>query len=695
MPQLAAGKLLIRSQNSLISTGTERMLLEFGRASYLEKARQQPDKVRQVIQKIKTDGLAPTIAAVSGKLSTPLPMGYANVGQVTEVGDGVEGFSPGDRVASNGPHAEYVCVPANLCARVPENVASEDACFAILGAIALQGIRLVGPTIGERLAVIGLGLVGLLTAQILRANGCKVLGIDIDSEKARLAASMGFEAVDVSAGQDPLAAAEAFSAGQGVDAVIIAASTKSDGPVHQAATMCRKRGRIVLVGVTGLSLKRADCYEKELTFQVSCSYGPGRHDPNYEGKGLDYPIGFVRWTEQRNIEAVLEFMRSGAVTTGQLISHRFTIDDAPAAYEALGSSNSNLGIVLNYPLAQGGVSQRKRSIDLGTEGEKRRPIGQPTISAIGAGNYASRILLPVFKSAGAELNIVASKSGFSGTISGKTLGFRSSTTDLDYVFADQDSDAVVIATPHNTHAKLTIRALAEGKSVFVEKPLALDRLGLDEIKSAYRDARKGTSKPILMVGFNRRFSPFVTRLKVEMEKSNSPAAIVYTVNAGRVPADHWIQDPDVGGGRIIGEACHFVDLARFLAGAPISTVSAKMLHCDLGASSQPESATITIGFENGAMATIHYLANGHGSFPKERVEVFQSGKILRLDNFRRLKGFGSAGCSMWRLKQDKGQHECVSAFLDALRSGGESPIPFDQLIEVSEACIEAWEQINA
>lgn len=684
-PAVQAGQLLIRTTRSLVSAGTERMLVEFGKANLLDKARQQPDKVRQVLDKVKTDGLAPTLAAVRNKLDAPLPLGYCNVGRVMEVGRGVTGFAAGDLVASNGKHAEVVSVPANLCAHVPEGVSDEAASFTVLGAIALQGIRLAAPTLGETVAVSGLGLIGLITVQLLRAQGCHVLGLDFDKRRLALARNLGAEVVDLSAGGDPIGAANAVTRGHGVDGAIITASTKSSEPVHQAALMSRKRGRIVLVGVTGLELSRADFYEKELTFQVSCSYGPGRYDTNYEEKGLDYPIGFVRWTEQRNFEAVLDQLASGRLDVAPLISHRFKIAQAERAYEIVGGAEPSLGVVLEYPDAAEVPEPVVRNRMIALAPTASRPKADAAgIGFIGSGNYATGVLIPAFKTGGARLRMIASSGGVSSMHAGRKYGFEATTTDVDALLADAAVDAVVITTRHNSHASLVIQALKAGKHVFVEKPLALTLEEVDEIETAYAAACSASHSPLLMVGFNRRFAPHVLQMKDLLKGQAGPKAMVMTVNAGAIPAEHWTQDRDVGGGRIVGEACHFVDLLRDLARAPITSH-----HIERMASGTGDTASITLGFADGSTGAVHYFANGSKAFPKERLEVFSSGRILALDNFRRLDGYGWKGFKCMKLwSQDKGQTACVKAFLDAIASGGLAPIAYDEIIEVARATIE-------
>ena len=682
-PRAARGQLLIYTSRSLISAGTERMLVDFGKASLIDKARQQPDKVRMVLDKIRTDGLMPTLDAVRNKLDQPMTMGYCNVGVVSEVGSGVTGFCVGDRVASNGKHAELVSVPMNLCARIPDAVSDEEAAFTVISAIALQGIRLAEPTLGESIVVTGLGLIGLITVQLLRAHGCRVLGIDFDSARLDQAKAMGAEVVKLALGEDPVVAANLFSRGRGVDAVIVTAATKSSEPMHQAALMCRKRGRIVLVGVTGLELSRADFYEKELSFQVSCSYGPGRYDPSYEEGGQDYPIGFVRWTEQRNFEAVLDMMADGRLNVKPLISHRFEITEAARAYDLVSGSKPSLGIVLEYPADSADEQVRARTVQLNPQSRQIGPASDPAVAVLGSGNYATAVLIPAFKSAGARLVTVGSSAGVSGVHAGRKFGFEKTTTDTESIFKDPSVNTVVIATRHDSHAPYVLQSLAYGKHTFVEKPLCLTSDELEQIEHAYHEARESKAPPMLMVGFNRRFAPLVQKMKALLASSSGPKSFIMTVNAGAIPATHWTQDLNIGGGRILGEACHFIDLLRYLADSPLVAHS----RMDM-ASTNADTATLQLSFADGSMGIIHYFANGPKSFPKERLEVFANGRVLQLDNFRRMAGYGWPGFTAMKLwRQDKGQKACVEAYLNAIRNGAESPIPFEEIVEVMRATL--------
>ncbi len=675
------GSVLIRTRKTLISAGTERMLIDFGRANWFAKVRQQPDKVRGVLDKVRVDGLSATIESVQAKLDQPLTLGYSNAGVVLEAGRDVKAFGPGDRVVSNGNHAEVVRVGQNLCARIPDSVSDEQACFAVVGAIALQGVRLANPTLGETFAVTGLGVIGLLAVQILRANGCRVLGIDLDPQKLDIARSFGAETINIAIGQDPVRMADFLTGGSGLDGVLITAATKSSEPVHQAAQMCRKRGRIVLVGVAGLELSRDDFYKKELTFQVSCSYGPGRYDPAYEREGKDYPLAYVRWTEQRNMEAVLQLMAEGRIDVQPLVSHRYSIEAAQSAYEVLQGRERYMGIVLDYP-SDAALSEDKLREDV-VDLAPAVKTASVRVAMIGAGQFASKVLIPALGRVGFHLDVIASTGGVTATHYGKKFGFARATTDLDAIFSDNSIAAVVIATQHGTHAELVRRGLEAGKHVYVEKPLCLTTEELNDLERVYRSLSR---PPVLMVGFNRRFAPHAVKAKQLLSLlAHEPKSFVYTVNAGFIPADHWTQTAS-GGGRIIGEACHFIDLIRFLAGAPIESV-----HTSKTGEAR-DTATITLRFKDGSTGTIHYFSNGHKRFPKERLEVFCAGRILQLDNFRRLTAYGWREFHSQRLwTQDKGNRAAVAAFANAIRNSGVSPTPFEELIEVTRTSFAASE----
>jgi len=692
-PLVSAGHLLISTSRSLVSAGTERMLVDFGRASLLDKARQQPEKVKMVLDKVRTDGLFATLDAVRSKLDQPLALGYCNVGTVLEVGRGVDGFAPGDRVVSNGPHAEIVRVPRNLCTRVPDSVDDERAAFTVLASIGLQGIRLAAPTLGESVVVTGLGLIGLVTVQLLRANGCRVLGIDLDAKRLAVAQALGAHICDINRGEDPVAAGLAFSGGRGVDAVLITASTKSSLPVEQAAKMSRKRGRIVLVGVTGLELNRGDFYEKELSFQVSCSYGPGRYDEAYESRGQDYPFGLVRWTEQRNFEAVLALMESEAIDVSGLISHRYPLREAGRAYETLLNDRDALGIILSYEAHGSSRAALTRSVRLRDRTEEPRGPQDPILAMVGAGNYGSRVLLPALVKTGARLDTLVTSAGVSGVHHGRKAGFETASTDFaEGVLANPRINTVVIASRHDSHAELAAQCLAAGLNVFVEKPLALDEESLTKVEALAKARPAASSGGVLMVGFNRRFAPLAVKLKQLLDAVSAPKCFVYTVNAGFIPAEHWTQQREIGGGRILGEGCHFIDLLRHLAGSPIVAASITTIGRGPVVAVRHDSASISLEFGDGSIGSVHYFANGSKEFPKERLEVFCDGAVLVLDNFVRLASYGWRGFRTQRLlRQDKGQAACISAFIDAVHAGEPAPIPLDELIEVSRVSIRLAE----
>ena len=644
-----------------------------------------------VLDKVRTDGLSPTIEAVRSKLEQPIPLGYCNVGIVAHAGTGCDGFSLGDRVVSNGPHADLVSVPKNLCARIPDSVGDEAAAFTVVAAIGLQGIRLANPTLGEAFVVVGAGLIGLLTVQLLVAQGCRVLATDFDPAKLELARRFGAETCNP--GEEAVAAGMAFSRGRGVDGVIITASTSSSDPVTQAARMSRKRGRIVLVGVTGLDLNRADFYEKELSFQVSCSYGPGRYDSGYELKGQDYPIGFVRWTEQRNFEAVLDMMAAGRIDVQPLITQRIAFDEAASAYDLLSQDKSALGVLLTYPV-QEAVTLRSSSAQLRASTIDFSD-GKPVCGFIGGGNYAARVLIPAFKKAGAQLHTIVTSGGTSAGIQGRQAGFAHAASQIEAILSSAEINTVAIATRHDTHADLVARSLRAGKNVFVEKPLALTMAEINSVEIAHEEVTGKAGAPRLMVGFNRRFAPHIVKMQKLLAPVKEPKSFILTMNAGDIPADHWTQDIAVGGGRIIGEACHYIDLMRFLARSPIVFVTARRMGEAPGVTVTEDKAAVVLGFADGSFGTINYLANGAKSFPKERIEVFCSGRTLQLDNFRKLTGFGWPGfkkTSSW--SQDKGQDACAAAFLASIDEGKPSPIPPNEIFEVARATVEAAEMLR-
>lgn len=681
VPALKPGHLLIRTRYSLVSAGTERMLVEFSKAGWLSRIRQQPEKVQMVLDKIRAEGLLPTVEAVFAKLGQPMPMGYSQVGVVEEVGTGVEGFRPGDRVVSNGPHAEWVCVPKNLVARIPEGVDDRAAAFTVLGAVGLQGIRLLRPTFGETFCVMGLGLVGLLAAELLLAQGCRVLGIDLDERRLHLAKAMGVIPCKAGGDVDLLAFAERQTGGRGVDGVIITASAKKDRIVQQSAQMCRKRGRIVLVGVVDLQLRRSDFYEKELSFQVSCSYGPGRYDVDYEEKGRDYPLPYVRWTAQRNFEAVLQAMADGKLNPKPLISQVVPFEQYARVYERMGDS-SVLASLLEYSTES--VVSPQRLIAL--KPQPAFPAEGGYCAVVGAGNYSSRVILPLLKKAGMPVKYLISAGGLNATVLARKFGIPYSGTDYQDVLKDPEIKLVVIATRHHLHAPMALAALQAKKHVFVEKPLALHLRELEALEKEV--AQSGRA---LMTGYNRRFSPLVRKAKSLLPKG-SPKVMIASMNAGFVPADSWVHDPDQGGGRLLGEACHLIDLLCFLSGSQVVEVKASALGDR--PDSTTDTASILLKFANGDLGSIHYFSTGNKAYPKERLEVHSSGKTLVLDNYRKLTAYGFKGFRSASSRLDKGQAEQFRRLTRFLKEGGEPLMAVEEVFHVSRVSFQVLAKLS-
>jgi len=675
-PVVKRGQVLIRTTRSLVSLGTERMLVEFGRANMLQKAMQQPERVKQVLGKIKSDGIMPTLQAVFNKLGQPLPLGYCNVGVVIAVGEGVTGIAVGDRVASNGPHAEFVCVPQNLVARIPDGVSDEAATFTVIGSIGLQGIRLCDPRLGETIVVVGLGLIGLITAELLIANGCRVIGIDPDEKKIKIAKEKGIIGINPSGGADPVASVLAYTEGVGADGVIITASAKTDEIISQAARMSRKRGRIILVGVIGLNISRAEFYEKELTFQVSCSYGPGRYDDSYEKAGIDYPLPFVRWTEQRNFTAVLDMISRGKLEVNSLITARVPIADYGRIYNDI-SNRDAIASVLEYPEDSSpdtSVSFSSGSFSSGTGG----------IGIIGAGNFTSMTMLPALAAIKAPLHSIASAAGVTGTALARKYNIGKSTTDYKTILNDTAVDLVIITTRHNEHAHMTAEALRAGKHVFVEKPLAIDRAGLDEVMAAYNGSKT------LTVGFNRRFSPHSVAIRKAI--GDGPVNVIATMNAGAIPPNVWVHDMKVGGGRIIGEACHYMDLISWLTGSHITSVCMNAM--GVSPKENTDCASILLQYANGSTGVINYFANGSKDYSKERIEVYSQERTLVCDNFQVTTGYGTKGFSRLKTNTDKGHLTQFRLLTERVRSGGDPLMTFDEVVNTTLAGIAAVESLK-
>ena len=679
-PEVKKGQVLIQTTRSLVSLGTERMLVEFGKSNLISKARQQPDKVKQVLDKIKTEGLLPTLEAVFNKLEQPLPLGYCNVGKVIAVGEGVSEFQVGDRVASNGAHAEVVCVPKNLVAHIPSNVSDEEAAFTVIGSIGLQGIRLLNPTFGETIVVVGMGLIGLLTAQMLKANGCQVIGVDIDQSKLDLAKSWGIVPFNPKTDGDVVKFVENFTQNIGCDGVIITASAKADEIISQAARMSRKRGRIILVGVVGLNISRAEFYEKELTFQVSCSYGPGRYDENYEQKGQDYPLAFVRWTEKRNFEAILNAIASGSLKVKEMITEVVALENYQQIYGSIGSTKS-IASLLKYKEEQVHFDNKVGITPFVKAAEKAN------IGIIGAGNFTKMTMLPILKKTSANLYSIASAGGVTGTALAKKYNFNFSTTNYQSILKDENVDLVMVTTRHNNHADLVVECLQNNKNVFVEKPLAITPQQLEKVEKAYQE---NGYKNAIHVGFNRRFSPHAQKLKAVL--GNTPMNIIATMNAGNIPANVWVHDMQVGGGRIIGEACHFIDLITYLTGSKVKAVCMNAM--GVNPQENTDNATILLRYENGSTGVINYFANGSKSYEKERIEVYSQERTAIINNFRKLEVFGFKNLKSFKTGLDKGHKTQFENLINTTISGGKPLISFDEIVNTTKASFAAIESLK-
>lgn len=673
-PIVKPGHLLIKTRCSLVSLGTEKMLVEFGKSSLISKARQQPDKVKQVLDKIKTEGLLPTLEAVFNKLEQPIPLGYCNVGEVIEAGHGCEEFKVGDRVASNGSHAEIVCVPKNLCAKIPDGVTDHEAAFTVIGSIGLQGIRLINPAFGETIVVYGLGLIGLLSADMLRAMGCRVIGLDIDDSKVEIARKKGIDAYNIKSGADPVSIINSLTRDIGADAVLITASVKSDEIISNSAKMSRKRGRIVLVGVIGLNISRADFYEKELSFQVSCSYGPGRYDENYEAKGIDYPLPFVRWTEKRNFEAILSALENNQIKVKDLITELVELGDYKKVYENL-SAKGSIASILTYN------SNPDLSANIVISKEKKLTDAKTGLGIIGAGNFTKMTMLPALQKCKANIVTIASSTGVSGAHLASKFNIINNTTDYRNILGNDAINTVMITTRHGSHSWFINESMRAGKNVFVEKPLAVNKEQLKEVVKTFND-----SPVALNVGFNRRFAPVSIKTKELLGDQNLPISVIATMNAGNIPKNVWVHDLESGGGRIIGEACHYIDLVTYFTGSLVKEVYASSIGNDYDASS--DTVSIHLKYQNGSLGVINYFSNGNKSYSKERYEVYQAGKTLVMDNFRTLQGYGFRGFSKLKTKLDKGH---FNQFRQIAETPGKQLIPVEELINTTLASFAAVE----
>lgn len=676
-PAVRPGGLLVKVERSLISPGTERMVIELGKKSLLGKARERPDLVRKLLAKVQQEGIRATFRKAMVKLDTPIPLGYSCAGTVAAVGEGVVGWAPGDRVACAGQgyasHAEYVYVPKNLCVRIPEGVPSDGAAFVTLGAIAMQGVRVAEVSLGERVGVIGLGLLGQLTVQILKAAGCRVAGIDLDPAKVSLAREMGADFAISRAEEGLENRLMAWTGGRGLDRVLITAATKSSDPVSLAGELCRDKGVVTVVGAVGMEVPRRPFYDKELSLRLSRSYGPGRYDRQYEEKGIDYPFGYVRWTEQRNMESFLELVEAGRMKVEPLITHRYPVAKARSAYQEVTGSGSTLAVLLEYS----GQAEPRRRVDLKAASAPRRD--QIRIGLIGAGDFAKGVLVPALQDlSGVELRAVVTATGLSAAQTGRQVGAAYVATDYTEVISDPDIDAVVIATRHNLHAEIVIAALEAGKAVFVEKPLALNEDELRRVAAAAEPSGR-----TLMVGFNRRFAPIVQEIRKHI-CGRGPLLMHYRVNAGALPQGHWTQDLQEGGGRILGEVCHFVDLLQYLAGSLPEEVFAAVAGAPGSAAN--DNLALTLRFADGSVGQIVYASGGSPLLPKERLEISGGGRSAVLDDFHTgIVYLESRQLKVGGRTQDKGHRGEVAAWIAALKAGQPSPIALEHLLATTKA----------
>ncbi len=691
-PVCGPNRVLIANTCSLISAGTEKGVVTLAKKSLMAKARQRPDHVRRVLQKVRQEGLVSTIQQVLIKLDQPMPLGYSSAGVVLEVGQGVRAFRPGDRVASNGAHAGVVAVAQNLVGHVPDNVPFENACYAVVGSIALEGIRLAQVGIGSVVGVIGLGLIGQLAVMLLKAAGCTVLGIDLETSKCTLARTLGADWAEPEGFTEAIAAR---SLGYGADAVLIAASTLSNAPLELAARSARQKGRVVAVGAVGMNVPRREFYPKELELVVSCSYGPGRYDPSYEDGGYDYPYAYVRWTEQRNIQAVLDLMGTGQLDVRMLTTHRYPIERAADAYSMIGAgAEKAIGVVLTYP--EHASAKPVRRVAIG--GEKGRPskasgsvIG---VGFIGAGNFASAVLLPALsRQEGIALRGLCSAGGLSARTAAGRHGFAYACSDVTEVLRDPDVDAVFIATRHDLHASQLLDALRAGKHVFVEKPLALNVEELEELETYL--AEVGSAGPVWTVGFNRRFAPAASAVRDHFRGGEEPMTAIYRFNAGDISPEHWTQNEEVGGGRLVGEACHAVDLLSFLIGSVPSRVHAEAVGAVAGLRVTSDRCALTLRHADGSVSSILYTAGGDKAFNKERVELYGASRVGVIEDFHRVELVRNGRRTIKKFRgQDKGHRQEIAAFLAAIRAGGPMPIPTPELLATSYATLGAMESLR-
>ena len=676
-PRVDSNSLLIKTELSLISSGTEKMLIDFGKSNLIEKALNNRDRVRDVLQKVKTEGVSSVYQKISSKLEEPIPIGYCNVGIVKEIGSEVSGFRIGDRVVSNGPHAEIVVVNKNLCSKIPDSVSNDDAVYTVLASVALHSIRLSKSQIGESYLIIGLGLVGLIATKILLLSGCQVICADYDSKRLDIASNIGAMTINPSDFESIEEGIDAIGLKDSIDAAIIATSGNSTEPINQASKVLRKRGRIILVGTADIKLSRDIFYHKELSFMVSCSYGPGRYDPFYEIHGQDYPIEYVRWTENRNFQTLLSLMQKRSLKTSHLSTDRFKFSDIKEAYNRLLDDSGSLGIILEYPKKIDSKSNYK--IKNQSISKKQESV---VIDFVGTGNFARSVLIPSFSKTKSSFNKALSSSGINATGLEKKYDFREVTTDERDIFKSSSSNCVIISTRHNTHADFLQKAIKSNKNVYIEKPLCINKDEFSQLVSFLNEYKKNL--PIIFMGFNRRFASLIAEVKSHLSKVNHPLHINYFINAGPIDSNNWIHDSKIGGGRLIGEACHFIDLVLYLVGSDIVDYSIKSFDTNT-----KDSFVISLQFSDSSIANINYLAFGPKQISKEFIRITYPNSLIEIDNFKNLRTINTKSLKSKKLlKQDKGHLAAATSFVKSVHEGSESPTPLEDILKVSQITID-------
>ena len=681
-PVVLSNSVLIKTSLSMVSIGTEKMLVDFGKANIFNKAKQQPERVKQVFNKIKTEGFRSTISSVLNKLDEPIQLGYCNVGTVVQVGSEVENISIGDRVASNGPHAEFVNVPHNLVAKIPDNVTDYEALFTVIGAIGLQGIRLLNPALGENIVVVGLGLIGIITCQLLRSNGCNVIGVDIDQSKCDFAKSYGVKAIN-SKINSPVKSVMNITNELGADGVLITASTSSNNVISNAAKMSRKKGKIVLIGVVGLNIDRSDFYKKELSFITSCSYGPGRYDIEYEKRGKDYPISYVRWTAKRNFEAILSLLKNKKINVNDLKRKKVPLENFDQIYGSLNKENLVIQI-LTYPK----INQNDHQVNTISIRPKNFNFNESLIGIIGAGNFTKMTIMPILRKLNSKIKYICSESGLNGTRLCEKYNVQKSTTNYKEILNDEKINTVIIATRHSLHYEMIISALKANKNIFVEKPLCITKNQLKEIIKVYNHH----SDCSIMVGYNRRFSIHLQRVKKSIGDNVGAKNIIINMNAGSLPDTHWTRDYKNEGGRIIGEACHLFDLSIYLTDSLIKSVCSNSLGGLKDANT--DNMSILLKMEDGSNIVINYFSNGSRKYSKERIEVFSLERNWIIENFIETKSYGAKNFPKTKTKIDKGHYNQFKEYFNNIENGRGSPIPIEQIVNVSLATFAAIKSLK-